>query len=105
MSIGPLIVPSPEIVSFATSQPAQLISGNGGAWADMPLPLAPARAAQPAPGAAIESIMSTSEHGFMSMERGKDGTWHIEARDRRGQLFTTCTLLDARTHCAPETLP
>jgi len=94
-----------EMVSFATSQPAQLISGNAGAYADAPLPVARARTAQPAPGARIENILSTSEHGFMIMERGSDGTWRIEAHDRRGQTLTTCTLRSGDARCEPETLP
>jgi hypothetical protein len=94
-----------EVVSFASSQPAQLISGNAGAWADAPLPVARARTAQPAPGARIENIVSTSEHGFMTMEHGADRIWRIEAHDRRGQTFTSCTLRGANARCEPETLP
>ena len=93
-----------EMVSFATPQPTQIISGNGGSWADVPLPLPLPRGATPAPGAVIESIVSTSQYGFMIIERGTDGAWRIEAKDRRGQLFTACTLRDGKTRCMPETL-
>ena len=94
-----------EMVSFATPQPTQLISGNGGAWSDAKLPIALARAASPAPGAVIESIVSTNQYGFMTIERGDDGAWRIDAWDRRGQHFTTCMLRENKTRCAPETLP
>ena len=94
-----------EMVSFATAQPTQLISGNGGAWADVPLPLDLARSSQPAPGAVVETIVSTNRYGFMTLEQDSDGAWRIEARDRRGQPATTCVLRDAKTHCTPETLP
>ena len=94
-----------EVVSFATSQPGQLISGNAGAWPDATLPVVRAQTAQPPPGARIENIVSTGEHGFMTMEHGADGAWRIEAHDRRGQTFTTCTLRGANARCEPETLP
>lgn len=94
-----------EMVSFATAQPTQLISGNGGAWADVPLPLALARNSQPAPGAVVEAIVSNNQYGFMILEKDSDGAWHIEARDRRGQPVTICILREAKTRCDPETLP
>ena len=94
-----------EMVSFGTSQPVQLISGNAGAWTDAPLPVAVARTAEPAPGAIIESIVSTSKFGFMIIERRPAATWLIQALDVRGQPFTTCTLRDAKARCEPETLP
>ncbi|HXX86726.1 MAG TPA: metallophosphoesterase [Casimicrobiaceae bacterium] len=94
-----------EMVSFATPQPTQLISGNAGSWLYPPLPHQLARSAQPASGAVIESIVSTSEYGFMTIERGTGGTWRVDAWDRRGLPFTHCTLRGAKTHCVPETLP
>jgi len=93
------------MVSFATAQPTQLISGNGGAWADAPLPLALARSSQPAPGAVVESIVSTNQYGFMMLEKDSDGAWRVESRDRRGQPITACVLRGAKTRCTPETLP
>jgi hypothetical protein len=93
-----------QAVSYATPQPTQLISGNGGAWADVALPRELPKGATPSPGARIGSIVSTNQYGFMVIEHGADGMWQIEARDRRGQLFTTCTLRDGKTRCAPETL-
>jgi len=94
-----------EMVSFATAQPAQLISGNGGTWSDAPLPLERARAAEPAPGARIESIVSTTQHGFLTLEKQEAGAWRIEVRDGRGQSITTCMLRDAKAQCTPEKLP
>ena len=93
-----------EIVSFSTPQPTQLISGNGGAWVDVPLPRELPNGATPSPGARIGSIVSTNQSGFMVIERVLDDAWRIEARDRRGQLFTTCTLRDSKTRCVPETM-
>ncbi len=93
-----------EIVSFSTPQPTQLISGNGGAWADVALPRELPQGATPSPGALIGSIVSTNQSGFMTIERGPEGAWRIEARDRQGRIFTTCMLRNSKTRCAPEML-
>jgi hypothetical protein len=93
-----------QMVSYATPQPTQLISGNGGAWADVELPRELPKGATPSPGALIESIVSTNQSGFMTIERGADGAWRIEALDRNGRLFTTCALRDRKTRCTPERL-
>jgi Calcineurin-like phosphoesterase len=96
-----------EMVSYATPQPTQIVSGNGGAWADVPLPSALPPGATPAPGATIESIVSTNRSGYLMLERdaASSGAWRLEARDRQGRLFTTCTLRDGKTRCAPEASP
>ena len=93
-----------QMVSYSTPQPTQLISGNGGAWADVALPRELPKGATPSPGALIGSIVSTNQSGFMTIERDADGAWRIEARDRNGRLFTTCALRDSKTRCTPETL-
>ena len=93
-----------EVVSYATAQPTQLISGNGGAWADVPLPHPLPPGATPVPGARIGSIVSTNRPGFLTIERDPPAGWRIDARNARGQLFTTCTLRDTKTQCVPETL-
>ncbi len=93
-----------ETVSYVTAQPTQLISGNGGAWADVPLPRELPPGATPVPGARIGSIVSTNRPGFLTIGREPATGWHIEARDQFGQLFTTCTLRDTKTRCVPETL-
>ena len=92
-----------EMVSFATAQPTQLISGNGGRMGRCAA--AACARAQPAPGAVVETIVSTNEYGFMTIEQESDGAWRIKASDRRGQPVTTCMLRDAKTRCTPETLP
>jgi hypothetical protein len=40
----------------------------------------------------------------MTVERDPEVGWRIEARDRQGQLLTTCALRDAKTRCKPEIL-
>jgi hypothetical protein len=96
-----------EMVSFVSSHPTQLISGNGGAWADAPLPSPLPPGEFVAPGTIIESIASTSRYGFMVLERDPDrsGLWRVEARDVHGQLMTICILRDGKTKCATGTPP
>ncbi|TMI01867.1 MAG: hypothetical protein E6H46_11360 [Betaproteobacteria bacterium] len=96
-----------EIVSYATPQPTQIVSGNGGSWADMPLPHDLPPGATPAPGAVVESFVTTDRYGYMTLERDAEagGAWRIEARDREGRVITTCSLRDRKTRCIPEALP
>lgn len=95
-----------EVVSFQSAYPIQLISGNGGAWADAPLPGTLTRGAAPAPGAIVEDIVSTNVYGFTMLEpdAASDGGWRVQARDRHGRSMTTCTLSGRKTRCTPSTL-
>lgn len=96
-----------EMVSFVSSHPTQLISGNGGTLADAPLPSPLPAGASVAPGTIIESIASTGRYGFMVLERDHDRSdlWRVEARDVHGQLMTICLLRNAKTKCATGTPP
>ena len=98
-----------EMVSFVTSHPTQLISGNGGAWADAPLPSPLPSGASVAPGTVIETIASTSRYGFMVLERDPDpersDLWRVESRDIRGELMSICILRNGKTKCATGTPP
>ena len=91
-----------EMVSFVSAHPTQLISGNGGAWADAPLPSPLPTGASVAPGTVIETIASTNRFGFMVLEKDPDKSdlWRVEARDVYGQLMTVCILRDGKTKCA-----
>lgn len=93
-----------EVVSFATPQPAQFVTGNGGDWADAGLlsPLPPGVA--PYPGAVVANMVATNRFGFMTMERSGAG-WTMSARDVRGAVMTTCALAQRKASCTPATLP
>ena len=95
-----------EVLSFATPHPAQIVSGNSGTATDAPLPRVLPSGATPAPGAVVESIVSTNRSGYQTLERDPDvpGAWQIEARDRQGKLFTTCVLREGKVRCTPEAL-
>ncbi len=96
-----------EMVSYATPQPTQIVSGNGGSWADAPLPRDLPPGATPAPGAVVESFVTTHRYGYLTLERDAEGSgaWRIQARDREGRMITTCSLRDRKTRCIPEALP
>lgn len=96
-----------QMVSFMSSHPTQLISGNGGAWADAPLPSPLPRGASVAPATVIETIASSSKYGFMVLERDADRTdlWRVESRDIHGALMDICILKDGKTKCATGTPP
>ena len=96
-----------EMVSFVSSHPTQLIAGNGGAWADAPLPSPLPPGASVAPETVIETIASSSKYGFMVLERDADrsGLWRVESRDIHGALMDICILKDGKAKCATGTPP
>jgi hypothetical protein len=95
-----------EAVGFATGQPPQFVSGNGGAWLDEPLPHPLPPNATPARDAVVATIISAARFGFLTLQRdaGPSASWRVEAWDRDGGLMTRCTLVERRTSCRPEEL-
>jgi hypothetical protein len=95
-----------EAVSFATGQPPQFVSGNGGTWLDEPLPHPLPPNATPAPEAVVATIISAARFGFLTFQRdaGPAASWRVEAWDRDGRLMTRCALVERRTSCLPEEL-
>jgi hypothetical protein len=89
-----------EVVSFATEEPAQFVTGNGGDWVDTPLPVPLPPGATPARGAVVESVVASDRFGFMTIER--DGArWRMIAHDVRGAPMIACTLSERRALCDP----
>ena len=89
-----------EVVTFATPQPPQFVTGNGGDWVDTPLPIPLPPGTTPAPGAVVAGIVASNRFGFMTIER--DGSrWRMVAHDFRGTPMTTCTLAERRAVCDP----
>ena len=80
-----------EVVSFSTPHPPQFITGNGGDWMDEPFPVPFPAGAEPAPGAVVAEIVSSTRFGFMTMERDGAG-WSMRAWDVDGKPLTSCTL-------------
>lgn len=89
-----------EIVSFATPHPPQFITGNGGTAPDDPFPVPFPAGKEPAPGAVVAEIVSTTSFGFMTMEREGAG-WSMRAWDVDGKPLTSCTLAGRKAVCTP----
>ncbi|MCC6868952.1 MAG: metallophosphoesterase, partial [Burkholderiales bacterium] len=87
-----------EIVTFSTPHAPQFITGNGGTARDDPFPVPFPPSAQPAPGAVVAEIVSSTGFGFMTMDRDAAG-WIARAWDYDGKLMTTCTLAGRRIAC------
>ena len=89
-----------EILDFASGHPPQFITGNGGDWADTPFPVPFPMQKEPAPGAVIAQILSTTRFGFMTMDRDGAG-WLMRAYDYDGNPVTSCAVAARRATCAP----
>ncbi len=89
-----------QMVSFATAQPPQFVSGNGGDWVDQPFPTPFPPGQQPAPGAVVAELVASNRFGFMTMDRAATG-WNMTAWDVRDGALTTCTLAGRKARCAP----
>jgi hypothetical protein len=87
-----------EIVNFASPHPPQFITGNGGDWADNPFPVPFPAGREPAPGAVVAQILSTTRFGYMTMDRDGAG-WAMNAYDYDGKPMTSCTLVGRRVTC------
>jgi len=89
-----------EVVTFATAQVPQIITGNGGDWLDEPFPVPFPKAAQPAPGAIVAELVSTTRFGYLIAQREAAG-WSMRAFDVDGKLLTTCALAQRKAACTP----
>ena len=67
---------------------------------DLPFPVPFPASAQTAPGAAVAAMVTTTQFGFMTMERNGAG-WRMQAWDAAGQPLTSCTLGERRAQCTP----
>jgi hypothetical protein len=89
-----------EILDFSSGHPPQFITGNGGDWADQPFPVPFPPGKEPAPGAVVSTLLSTTRFGFMTMERDGPG-WSMRAFDYDGKPMTSCTVRLRRVACTP----
>lgn len=89
-----------EFVNFSSPHPPQIVSGNGGDWADDPFPVPFPAGLQPAPGAVVAELVASNRFGLLVMER-MGARWLLHASDVDGKPLTMCTLGDRQLSCAP----
>lgn len=87
-----------QALTFASGQPAQFVSGNGGSSLDVTIPEPLLAGTTPYAGANVEFFSNANAVGFMSMEKQAEG-WLLQAWDLQGKLLTSCLLHDQRTAC------
>ncbi len=94
-----------EVVGFATPQPPQFITGNGGTARDEPFPVPFPSGLEPSPGAVVSDFVSSTGFGYMTMERDATGGWSMRAWDYDGKIITSCTLAARKAVCTPVAKP
>ena len=80
-----------EALDFKSNYPVTFVSGNSGTKTDDALPQNLPEGAEPFPGAIVKSFHSTSDFGFMTLEKRGSG-WLITERNEKGQPVWSCTL-------------
>ncbi|PRC90902.1 metallophosphoesterase [Solimicrobium silvestre] len=91
-----------EAITFDTDHPMQLVSGNGGSSPDVDLPAKLSPQATPFVNAKVAHFNSTSQSGFMTMERASVTAtdWVVKAWDKNGVLMTTCSVSKLKKECS-----
>jgi hypothetical protein len=91
-----------EAITFASDHPMQIVSGNGGSSPDVDLPSVLPAQATPFVNARVAHFNSTSQSGFMTMERATVNAteWTIKSWDKNGVLMTTCIVSKEKKTCS-----
>jgi hypothetical protein len=91
-----------EAITFETDHPMQIVSGNGGSSPDVDLPEKLLPHSTPFTGAKVAHFNSSSQSGFMTMERASDTAteWVMKSFDKNGVLMTTCSVSRAKKECS-----
>ncbi|MEO6276848.1 metallophosphoesterase [Roseateles sp.] len=87
-----------QVLGFASNQPASLVIGNGGSATTGRIDTRAALAAEPLPGASLETFQSHAEFGFTLLTATPQG-WLLRAFDTLGQPLTSCSLAGQKLRC------
>jgi hypothetical protein len=95
-----------EALGFASAHPATLVLGNSGSAMEGHIDAANALAAQPAPGAVVQTFATQPGFGFATLDRiGTDiatgAGWQLTAWDAAGRALQHCQLVAAKLSCSP----
>lgn len=89
-----------EALGFASAHPATFVLGNSGSAMEGHLDTAKALAAQPAPGAVVQTFATQPGFGFATLDLvGTD--WQLTAWNVAGQALQHCQLVAAKLSCSP----
>ena len=89
-----------QAISFASDHPATFVSGNGSSATDKALPPTLPAGSQPAPGATVDEFFTSSDIGFLTMDRSGPN-WLLTEWNRAGKASLTCLLYGSKSHCTP----
>jgi len=89
-----------EAIGFASAHPSTLVLGNSGSQMEGHLDDAKARAAQPAPGAVVQTFVTQSGFGFATLDR-EAAEWRLTEWSVGGVPLVSCSLVGARLRCPP----
>jgi hypothetical protein len=91
-----------EAITFDSDHPMQIVSGNGGSSPDVDLPASLPAHATPFVKASVDYFTSTSQSGFMTMEResASASEWVLKAWDKNGVLQAACIVSKLRKTCS-----
>ena len=87
-----------QVLGFASNQPASLVIGNGGSAASGRIDARAALAAEPLPGARLETFQSHTDFGLTLLTATPQG-WLLRAFDTLGQPLATCSLAGQKLRC------
>jgi len=87
-----------QVLGFASNQPASFVIGNGGSAASGRIDARAALAAQPLPGARLETFQSHTDFGLSLLSATPQG-WLLQAFDTLGQPLATCSLAGQKLRC------
>jgi hypothetical protein len=89
-----------EALSFAGSQPAALLSGNGGSMMEGHVDAAQALRQQPVAGAVVATFDTQPDFGYATMDR-EGSAWRLTEHAVDGRALSSCLLRGSRMACGP----
>ena len=88
-----------ELMSFSTSQPPQLVIGNGGTMLARKLKAVPA--GQQVGTATLANIETADDFGYGLFEAdAKGGGWSLQLHNSKGKKKLVCNISDGKTSCS-----
>jgi hypothetical protein len=87
-----------EALGFASAHPATLVLGNSGSQMEGHVSTDAALAAQPAPGAVVETFETQAGFGYATLDKSGAG-WLLTEWDTAGHALKRCTITGRKLQC------